>query len=67
MKSDLIFTQITRCFLAAAVCCLLGIIVSGQTKAEEKVKNRAFCQDYNYSNGDKVPFRETREFTVSAR
>jgi hypothetical protein len=66
MKSDLIFTQIARCFLAAAICCLLGIIVSGQTKAEEKVKNRDFCQNYNYSNDNKVPFRETREMTLPA-
>lgn len=66
MKSNLIFTQITRCFLAAAICCLLGIIVSGQTKADEKVKNRDFCQDYNYSNGDKISYKETREMTLPA-
>ncbi len=66
MKSNSIVTQIFRCALAAAVCCLFGLIASGQNKAEEKSKNKEFCQNYNYSSGDKVSYKETREVTIPA-
>ncbi len=42
--------------------CLFGSVVS----AQEKTKNRDFCSNDNYYNGDKVSFRELRESTVSA-
>lgn len=66
MKSNSIATQIFRCALAAAISCLLGIIASGQNKAEEKAKNGDFCQNYNYSNNDRASFKETREINLPA-
>jgi hypothetical protein len=66
MKSNSVTTQFLRFCLAATTVCLSGIVIIGQTKSEYKAKNKDFCSSYNYSNGDKVSFRETRETTVSA-
>ncbi len=66
MKSNLMTTQFFRYALALIIICLPGLIVSAQNKAEYKTKNNDFCQNNNYSNGDKIQFKETREVTLSA-
>ncbi|MDQ3749970.1 MAG: DUF4097 family beta strand repeat-containing protein [Acidobacteriota bacterium] len=66
MKSNLITAQFFRCALALIIICLPGLIVSAQNKAEYKTKNKDFCQNNNYSNGDKIQFKETREVTIPA-
>jgi len=66
MKSNLMTTQFYRYALALVIICLPGLIVSAQNSAEYKTKNKEFCQNYNYSNSDKVSYKETREITLSA-
>lgn len=58
-------------YIASAlfVCYILNPAVIGQdkaSKAENKYKEKAFCSNENWGNGDKVSFREAREFTVPA-
>lgn len=64
MKSNLMTTQFFRYALALIIICLPGLIVSAQNKAEDKTKNKDFCQNNNYSNGDKIQYKETREMTL---
>jgi hypothetical protein len=66
MKSNSKNTQSFRFVLLLAMLCLSGSLVFGQNKAEQKMKNKDFCSNNNYSNGDKVSHRETREMTTSA-
>lgn len=49
-----------------AIVCISASVVFGQTKSEEKSKNRDFCSYNNYSSDNKVPFRESRELNVAA-
>jgi hypothetical protein len=49
-----------------AVVCLSASVVFGQTKAEEKTKKRDFCSYNHYSSDDKIPFKESREVSLSA-
>jgi hypothetical protein len=64
---------ILKAAVAAALLFLSTTILFGQEKAAtnnsykaEKVKNREFCSGDNWSNGDRVSFRELREMTVPA-
>jgi hypothetical protein len=66
MKSNSKNTQSFRIVLLLTMLCLSGSLVFSQTKAEQKMKNKDFCSDHNYSNGDKVSHKETRELTASA-
>ncbi|MCA1625823.1 MAG: hypothetical protein LC768_16715, partial [Acidobacteria bacterium] len=66
MKSNSIGTQFFKYALALAIFCSLSSIVFGQTKAEERVKNKDFCSNNNYSNGDKAQYKEAREMTLPA-
>jgi hypothetical protein len=66
MKSNSISAQLLRIALTLIVICVSGIIVVGQTKGDEKAKNKDFCSNNNYSNGDKAAFKETREMTIPA-
>ena len=52
--------------LAAAILLLSGATVFAQDKSDKSVKNRGFCENYNYSSGDKVSYKEVRETTVRA-
>lgn len=58
-------------YIASAlfVCYILNPVVIGQdkgSKTEHKYKERTFCSSGNWGNGDKVSFKEAREFTVPA-
>lgn len=61
-------------FLAALLFVLFiqNPVVIGQEKADKahkaeyKHKSRAFCSGDNWNNGDKVSFKEPREFTVAS-
>ena len=60
-------------FLALAAFCILSTAASAQNKAdikenkaELKEKVRGFCSNDNYSNGDRVSFRDMREMTIPA-
>lgn len=66
MKSNLLATQFFRFVSVASVFCLSNLIVFGQTKAENKIKNKDFCSNYNYSSNDKVSYKETREVNLPA-
>ena len=66
MKSNSKNTQSFRFVLLLAMLCLSGSLVFAQNKAEQKMKNKDFCSNHNYSNGDKVSHRETREMTTTA-
>lgn len=64
---------IIKAAVAAALLFLSTTILFGQEKAEnkdnyraEKVKNKEFCTGENWSNGDRVSFRELREMTIPA-
>jgi hypothetical protein len=64
---------ILKAAVAAALLFLSTTILFGQEKAAtnnsykaEKVKNREFCSGDNWSNGDRVSFRELREMTIPA-
>jgi len=52
--------------LAAAILLLSGTTVFAQDKGEKSAKNRGFCENYNYSSGDKVSHKEVRETTIRA-
>ena len=66
MRFNNVITQLLRFVLAAVTVCLSGIIIIGQTKSDYKAKHRDFCSNYNYSNGDKVSYKETRETSLAA-
>lgn len=50
-----------RYVLLLAIFCLSGCSIL----AQEKIEKRGFCENYNYSNGDKISHREVRESTLS--
>lgn len=56
-------TPFFRHALLLAILCLCGCSTFAQEKTE---KRGGFCENYNYSNGDKVSHKEVRESTVSA-
>ncbi len=58
-----IFTHSQRWCLLIAVVCFSGLIVSAQNKTDKQYKTKEFCSE-NWSNDDKVTFREVREMTV---
>ena len=74
MKTTTIIMLVLKAALAAAVLFLSTTILFGQDKAEsakhaykaEKAKNRVFCSGDNWSNGDRVSFRDLREMTIPA-
>jgi len=66
MKSISVNTPSFRYVLLLAIFCLPGSIVFGQNKAEQKTKNKEFCSNYNYSNDEKISYKETREVNIPA-
>jgi len=52
--------------LLSAILFLSGAAVFAQDKNNKSVKNRGFCENYNYSSGDKVSYKETREINLRA-
>jgi hypothetical protein len=52
--------------LVLAIVFLSGSTVFAQDKDKSDKKNRGFCENYNYSSGDKVSYKEVRETTVRA-
>lgn len=66
MKSFFATVQFTRPVLTLAVFCLANLVAFGQGKAENKTNNKDFCSSYNYSSGDRVSYKETRELTQPA-
>jgi hypothetical protein len=64
---------ILKAAVAAALLFISTTILFGQEKVDtkdaykaEKVKNKEFCSGENWSNGDRVSFRELREMTLPA-
>jgi hypothetical protein len=64
---------ILKAAVAAALLFISTTILFGQEKADakdaykaEKIKNKEFCSGENWSNGDRVSFRELREMTLPA-
>jgi len=52
--------------LGLAILFLSGTVVFAQDKNDKSVKNKGFCENYNYSSGDKVSYKEVRETTLRA-
>ncbi|HEX8734408.1 MAG TPA: DUF4097 family beta strand repeat-containing protein [Pyrinomonadaceae bacterium] len=63
MKDYSANTPFFRYVLLAVVLCLCGCSAFAQEKRE---RGGSFCENYNYSNGDKISHREVRESTLSA-
>jgi hypothetical protein len=51
-------------FAVAVILGLSGSVVFAQDKSEKRSGD--FCQNYNYSSGDKISHKEVREATMSA-
>ncbi len=66
MKSNSVTTQLSLYALTLIIICLSGSINSAQIKADDKVKNKDFCSNNNYSVSDKISYKETREVTLPA-
>jgi len=66
MKFNSITAQLFRFTLSLIIICFSGYVIVAQNKAEGKVKNKGFCENYNYSSGDKISYKETREMTLPA-
>ena len=73
MKTTSIIMLILKAAVAAALLFISTTILFGQEKADakdaykaEKIKNKEFCSGENWSNGDRVSFRELREMTLPA-
>lgn len=49
-----------------AIFLLSGTAVFGQDKSDKADKYRGFCENYNYTSGDRVSYKEVRETTVRA-
>lgn len=49
-----------------AIILLSGATVFAQDKNDKSNKDRGFCENYNYSSGDKVSYKEVRETTIRA-
>ncbi len=59
----------------AAVICISSVNIAGQERAgkdesraeyKSEYTERVFCTDKNWSNGDRVSFRDLREITIPA-
>jgi hypothetical protein len=64
---------VIKAAVAAALLFVSTTILFGQDKAEtghaykaEKIKNKEFCSGENWSNGDRISFRDLREMTIPA-
>ena len=73
MKTTSIIMLILKAAVAAALLFISTTILFGQEKADakdaykaEKIKNKEFCSGENWSNSDRVSFRELREMTLPA-
>jgi hypothetical protein len=74
MKTTTVIMLVLKAALAATVLFLSTTILFAQEKMEKLEKqahktekmNREFCSNENWSNGDKVGFRELREMTLPA-
>ena len=75
MKATSLIMLVLKAAIAAALLFVSTTILFGQEKVEKldklehkaaKMKNKEFCGGDNWSNGDKVGFKELREMTVSA-
>lgn len=66
MKFDSLTARFFRFGLTASMFCLSALLVFGQTKAENKMKDKGFCQNYNYSDDNRASYKEEREITVPA-
>ena len=49
-----------------AIVCLCGVNIFAQDKSDKSARNKGFCENYNYSSGDKVSYKEVRETTLRA-
>ena len=65
MNHNLFAAQFFR-YAIAALLCLSASTIFGQNKAENKTKDREFCQNYNYSDDNRASYKETREVTIPA-
>ena len=52
--------------LMSAILFLSATTAFAQNKNDKPVKNKGFCENYNYSSGDKVSHKEVRETTIRA-
>ena len=52
--------------LIIGILFLSGTAVFAQDKNDKSSKSKGFCENYNYSSGDKVSFKEVRETTIRA-
>ena len=66
MKSNSDTTRLFRHALTMTIFCLSGVIISAQTKADDKLKNKDFCTQNNYSYNDKISHKESREIKIPA-
>lgn len=66
MKANSVTTQFSRFALTLIIICSHGLIISAQIKADDKVKNKDFCSNNNYSYNDKISHKESREITIPA-
>jgi hypothetical protein len=73
MKTTTIIMLVIKAALAATVLFLSTTILFGQDEKaakhaykSEKAKNHVFCSGDNWSNGDRVSFRDLREMTIPA-
>jgi len=73
MSITTVAKQIVLFGIALGLTIFFSAVLFGQDKAEYKAehkkeykKAREFCSDNNWSNGDKVSFREVREMTLPA-
>ncbi|MBA2334383.1 MAG: DUF4097 family beta strand repeat protein [Blastocatellia bacterium] len=70
MKTLTYITLFLKLALAVSLVFVCTSILFGQDKAEykseHKLKNKEFCSNNTWSNGDKVSFNEVREMTIPA-
>jgi hypothetical protein len=58
--------RFTRTFFSFLTTALFLSLVALPLAAQERSKNKEFCSNWNYSNGDRVGFSETREFKMAS-
>src|SRR5215203_4436944 len=68
MKTSTLIMLVLKAALAAAVLFISTTILFGQEKDKSaykgEMKNREFCSSDNWSNGDRVSFKEVREMAL---
>jgi hypothetical protein len=68
MKTTTIIMLVLKAALAAAVLFISTTILFGQEKDKSaykaEIKNKEFCSSENWSNGDRVSFKEVREMSL---